>query len=69
MPRWVLGCPNCGEEFTHSEIEPERQPPVIDPFAWIGDKPEIPGTGVRLKCPSCKKVSVYKRYQLTYRAT
>jgi hypothetical protein len=42
---------------------------LLDPFAWIGDKPELPDTGISLECPNCKKVAVYKRYQLTYRAT
>lgn len=53
----------------HSEIDSEHRSPLLDPFAWIGDKPEMPEAGVKLKCPNCSKVSVYKRYQLTYRAT
>jgi hypothetical protein len=69
VPRWVIGCSACGQEFTHSEIDPEQRSPMLDPFSWIGDKPELPEKGVSLKCPHCKKVSVYKRYQLTYRAT
>jgi len=69
VSRWVLGCPKCGKEFMHSEIDSEHRSPLLDPFAWIGDKPEMPEAGVKLKCPNCSKVSVYKRYQLTYRAT
>lgn len=69
VPRWVLGCPHCNQEFTHSEIDTEYRTPLLDPFAWIGDKPELPVAGVGLECPNCKKVSIYKRYQLTYRAT
>jgi hypothetical protein len=69
VPRWVLGCPECKQEFTHTVIDPEYRTPLIDPFAWIGDKPDLPNDGVRLECPNCKKISVYKRYQLTYRAT
>jgi hypothetical protein len=69
MPRWVVGCPDCDQEFTHSEMATDYQSSLLDPFAWIGDKPEIPEAGVSLECPNCKKVSVYKRYQLTYRAT
>jgi predicted RNA-binding Zn-ribbon protein involved in translation (DUF1610 family) len=69
VPRWVLGCPECGEEFTHSEIDAEYRPPLLDPFSWIADKPELPESGVSLECPNCKKTSVYKRHQLTYRAT
>ena len=69
MPRWVLGCPGCSQEFTHSEIEMEHGKAVLDPFAWLLDKPVLPDAGVKLECPHCQKVSVYKRYQLTYRAT
>jgi hypothetical protein len=68
VPRWVIGCPECGHEFTHSEIDPERRPPMTDLFAWIGDKPKLPEEGVSLACPNCKKMSTYKLYQLTYRA-
>lgn len=68
MPRWVLGCPDCGEEFTHSEADTEYRSPLLDSFAWIGNKPEMPKAGVSLKCPNCSKVTVYKRHQLTYRA-
>ena len=68
LARWVFGCPDCDYEFTHSEIDSEIRPPLLDPFAWIDDKPELPEAGVRLECPSCKKVSVFRRYQLTYRA-
>jgi len=69
VPRWVLGCPECEQEFTHSEINADYRQPEIDPFSWIGDKPEMANAGVILECPNCKKKSVYKRYQLTYRAT
>ena len=67
MARWVLGCPDCNQEFTHSEIDPECRTPRLDPFAWIDEKPELPIAGVKLECPNCHRVSVYKRYQLTYR--
>jgi hypothetical protein len=40
----------------------------MDPFSWLGDKPDIAEAGVKLECPQCKKVFVYKRHQLTYRA-
>jgi hypothetical protein len=69
MARWVLACPDCNNEFTHSEINREQRPPTLDPFGWIDSKPELPNEGVRLPCPNCKKISVYKRYQLTYNAT
>jgi hypothetical protein len=69
VPRWVVGCPECKQEFTHSEISADRRPSALDPFAWIGDKPDIPETGISLKCPNCNKAAIYKRYQLTYRST
>jgi hypothetical protein len=69
MPRWILGCPNCNQEFTHSEIDTQSRTPLLDPFSWIADKPKLPEAGTRLECPNCKKVSIYKRHQLIYRAT
>ncbi len=69
MPRWVLACPSCNQEFTHSEIDPSDRAPQLDPFSWIDHKPELPEVGVKLACPNCREVSTYKRYQLTYRAT
>jgi hypothetical protein len=69
MARWVLGCPDCKEDFTHSRIETESMPSLRDPFAWLGDKPEFPPAGLSLECPNCKKTSVYSRSQLIYRAT
>jgi hypothetical protein len=68
MARWILDCSDCDEEFTYSEIDTDRQPPPIDAFAWIIDKPKIAEAGIPLECPKCKRVSVYKRNQLMYRA-
>jgi hypothetical protein len=68
MARWVLGCPECKEDFTHSQIDTESQPSVGDPFSWLDDKPKFPDVGVSLECPNCKKTSVYQRTQLMYRA-
>ena len=67
MPRWVLDCPECNQEFPHSEIDTKRTPSSLDPFSWIADKPDFPDEGIQLRCPHCKKLSVYKRYQLVYR--
>jgi hypothetical protein len=69
MARWVLGCPDCKEDFTHSQVEIRSQTSVQDPFSWLGDKPEFPTSGLMLECPNCKKTSVYRRTQLTYRAS
>jgi hypothetical protein len=67
LPRWVLGCPDCNGEFTHSEVDVNRQVSAMEPFASFGDKPEFPASGLSLQCPNCKKVSIYRRYQLMYR--
>ncbi len=69
VPRWVLSCPKCEQEFTHTEIQADYRSPQIDPFSWIVDKPEMTKGGASLECPNCKKTSVYNRHQLTYRAT
>ena len=67
MARWVLGCPECKRDFTHCQIDTESQPSFSDPFAWLGDKPKFPNVGLQIECPNCKKRSVYKRNQLTYK--
>jgi len=63
MPRWILTCPGCSQEFTHSEIVADEPP-----FAWGEGKPDMPDDGATRECPHCKESSVYKRYQLIYRA-
>ena len=68
MARWVLGCPGCKVDFTHSYIDTSTPVPLLDPFAWLDYKPEFPSAGLTLECPNCKKSSVYSRTQLVYRA-
>jgi endogenous inhibitor of DNA gyrase (YacG/DUF329 family) len=68
MPQWVLRCPECNANFTHSEIATENQP-LRDSFAGLAVKPEFPEGGMRLECPNCKKSSVYQRHELVFRAT
>lgn len=67
MARWVLGCPKCKQDFTHSEIKLDSQPSFQDPFAWLGEKPKFPSAGVTLECPSCRTSSIYTRSELVYR--
>jgi uncharacterized protein (DUF2225 family) len=62
MPRWILTCPGCNEEFTHSEIATDAIHVARD-----DRKPDMPGDGATLECPHCKKSTVYKRYELIYR--
>ena len=50
MPRWIVDCPECGREFTHtltSELGSAR-----DPFAFP-PKPQLSVNGTELKCPNC----------------
>jgi hypothetical protein len=68
MARWVLDCPDCNKEFTHSEI-PENNRLIPDPFTGTVTKSEFPAGGFTVTCPNCKKISVYQRYELTYRAS
>jgi endogenous inhibitor of DNA gyrase (YacG/DUF329 family) len=63
MPRWVLNCPNCQQEFTHTQIERRSlQDYYLEP------KPDFPREGMSVQCPHCNASSIYQRHQLTYRA-
>jgi endogenous inhibitor of DNA gyrase (YacG/DUF329 family) len=66
VARWIVNCPECSQDFTHSEISIPGK--GLDPFMWLGDKPDFPPEGVTLECPNCKKAAVYMRHQLFYRA-
>ena len=68
MPHWILNCPKCKQDFIHSEVAAESRRPLHEPFDWgIDEKPNFPDAGIKLKCPNCKRTSVYKRHQLIYR--
>jgi len=70
MPRWILECCECNEQFTHSRIPNERIPPNnLNAFLDVlFDKPDFPTNGLSLVCPHCKKTSLYQRHQLVYRS-
>lgn len=68
MARWVLSCPECSQEFTHSQAEAPSQNSFRDPFAWLGEKPEFPDAGLQMECPNCNKTAIYRRTQLMYRS-
>jgi hypothetical protein len=68
MARWVLDCPDCNKDFTHSEIS-ENKSLILDPFIGSIVKPEFPDGGQSVVCPNCKVTSLYQRYQLIYRAS
>ena len=67
MPRWVLTCPECDEDFSHSEITIPQRIREFDPFTGVVTKPEFPVGGLKATCPACKKSSVYQRHELVYR--
>jgi uncharacterized C2H2 Zn-finger protein len=67
MPRWMLKCPKCSHDFTHTKIEPS----IIDearrdPFGIL-PKPTFAKDGETHTCPGCKTESVFQRRQLFYR--
>ncbi len=64
MPRWIVSCPECKEEFTHSEIGEDRH---RDPFT-SPPKPPLPHEGIQQECPNCHKTAVYRAFELRYRA-
>ena len=63
MPRWVLTCPECGKEFTHSNIERTSMADF-----YLDPKPQFPSDGSKIECPNCKNSSVYQHFDLAYRA-
>jgi endogenous inhibitor of DNA gyrase (YacG/DUF329 family) len=61
MPRWVLTCPNCSHESTHTEID-STMLEQRNPFGVLS-KPE----GGKTKCPNCNKEFVFAQHDLFYR--
>jgi uncharacterized C2H2 Zn-finger protein len=67
MPRWMLKCPKCSHNFTHTKIalavieEAHR-----DPFGIL-PRPAFSKDGENHTCPSCETESVFQRQQLFYR--
>jgi len=70
LARWILTCPECKQEFTHSQVneaEPDG-PSLLDPFSWIAGKPKFPEAGLRFTCPKCMVETTYQRHELIYRS-
>jgi hypothetical protein len=66
MPRWMLRCPNCSHKFPHSAIDAKMVEQAFrDPFRIL-PRPEFSDEGERRTCPSCKKESVFRPFQLFY---
>jgi predicted nucleic-acid-binding Zn-ribbon protein len=64
MPSWVLSCPNCKNAFEHSKINDYKLSDFLDP-----QKPAVPVEGDTAQCPNCGYRTLYRRYDLTYRAS
>ena len=67
MPaRWVVTCPKCKTDFTHTFIG-KMANESRDPFA-SPPKLKIPEGGSELACQNCGKTSTYRAFDLRYRA-
>jgi len=66
MPRWVFHCAGCNKLLSHCEITDTGK---LNDLFLVTPKPDIPASGVSVECPECKKIAVYKRYQLIYQTT
>jgi hypothetical protein len=63
VPRWVVQCPNCLQEFTHSEIDNAMlQEARFDPFGVVPK-----ASGGKRTCPNCKVETDFKPNDLLYR--
>ena len=66
MPSWFLRCPKCSFKFPHSTIASEAiEQAYRDPFRVV-PRPTIPADGEKRPCPSCKKDSVFRPFELFY---
>ena len=65
-PRWIVTCPECKVEFTHTDVNKIASAGTRDLFA-SPPKPEIPDGGSEVKCHNCGKTSTYKAVDLRYR--
>jgi hypothetical protein len=66
MLSWMLKCPKCSRNFTHTKIEPSIiEEARRDPFGIL-PKPTFALDGENYTCPGCKTESVFQRQQLFY---
>ncbi len=66
MPRWMITCPQCNYEFSHSEIPATTiQQSLRDPFGIV-PKPLLAPDGDKRSYPNCKNESVYHQFNLIY---
>jgi hypothetical protein len=62
---WTLQCLHCEKRFNHSIINLRCDAAPYDPPA----KPAFPEGGESVRCPHCREIAIYERYQLTYSAS
>ena len=62
MPKWVLICSKCKNEFEHSQI-----PDVGLAWLLLAEKPPFAPTGNDYVCPNCGYGATYFRTNLLYR--
>jgi endogenous inhibitor of DNA gyrase (YacG/DUF329 family) len=67
-PRWVVNCPECREEFTHTDIEAMKSGAGSRDLFASPPKPTIAEGGTQLICPKCNKTSAYQISDLRFRA-
>jgi hypothetical protein len=68
MPRWVVTCPKCRSEFTHTLVRDLTQGSLTRDVFASPPKPPIPDGGSRLDCPNCGGNQAYQISDLRYRA-
>ena len=67
-PRWVVNCPECKEEFTHTDIRAMVTGVGSRDLFVSPPKPQILEGGTELTCHNCGKTSIYRVFDLRYRA-
>jgi hypothetical protein len=62
MPKWIVICKKCHNEFEHSQINGVGMASFYLPI------PDIPPAGSKCVCPNCGHSALYQRTDLRYRA-
>src|SRR5207245_2309887 len=64
--RWIVTCPKCKKEFTHTDIRAMATGVGTRNLFVSLQKPTMPEGGTELKCQHCGKPSTYRRFDLLY---
>jgi hypothetical protein len=67
-PRWIVSCPKCQGEFTHTNIQAMATGVGTRDLFVSPPKPQIPESGTKLECHHCGKTSIYRALDLRFRA-